>query len=79
MIAKYDMNSYVDIDSITRITGYYDSKRPVDWRTKFSINGESIVVAGQEGRNIMDAYLWKWRNTIYDMQPGNHTYRKQLE
>ena len=77
MIARIAENSYVDIDAISAITGDYTNKNSDKWETTVLIGSTYGTFKGTAGKNIMDAYEWKWKHSIVDMIPGDN-YKKQL-
>lgn len=79
MIAKFDENSYIDSDSITYISGQYTSKDEARWQTTLVTGGEHLVIFGKPGRNIMDAYLWRHKHSVYNMIPDSKDYKKPTE
>ena len=78
MLIKFDNDAYMDIDSITAIVGDYSSKKPEEWNTVVVLNGGSLEVKGQSGKNISDAYMWKNGYMVTDMVPTSSTYRKDI-
>ena len=78
MIARYGEGRYIDVDLISAIEGEYTNKNPKKWWTKLVCNGLVGVIDGPDGKNIMDAFEWKWKHAITDMIPGNPTYKKKL-
>ena len=78
MIARYSKDSYIDIDSITFIRGDYlgDHFR---WSTTIVVDGVEVRIYGKEGKNIMDAFQWKWNNSIYNMVPLSSDYKQVIK
>jgi hypothetical protein len=78
MIAKYSANSYIDVDSITFIRGEYEGD-PSRWCTTFVVGGVEIRVYGEDGKNIMDSFLWKWNNATYNMISSHSDYKQLIK
>ena len=78
MIAKYNENSYIDIDSITFITGNYEGE-PHRWTTTLVVGGVEIRIYGKEGKNVLDAFLWKRNSSTHDMIPNQPDYKKPIK
>ena len=78
MIAKYNENSYIDVDSITFIAGDYEGE-PHRWITKLVVGGVEVRIYGKDGKNIMDAFVWKWNNSTYNMIPSHSDYKKVIK
>jgi hypothetical protein len=76
MIGKFAQDSYIDVDAIQFITGDYNSKLHTQWTTNLIVHGVSLSIEGQPGKNIMDAFEWRWKHSITDMVPDSPTYRK---
>ena len=79
MIAKFDDNSYINIDSVTCASGTYSDDDDRNWRTDIVVGGFGISISGQPGRNILDSFLWKHKNSIYDMIHGSETYKQTIK
>jgi len=79
MIAKIGENSYVDVDSISAITGNYGHKDSTKWTTIVVMGSSYGTFNGQEGKNLMDAYLWARKTAIHDMRPESENYRKVIK
>jgi len=79
MIIKYHDDSYMDVDAIQVIVGNYESKDKTKWTTLIGISGGSLTIEGEVGKNVMDAYKWKNRTSIYDMRPSSKDYRQQIK
>ena len=78
MIAKYGENSYVDVDSITFISGDYDGG-DYRWVTTIVVDGVEERIFGKIGRNIMDSFLWKRQSSVHDMIPSSPGYKKTIK
>jgi hypothetical protein len=79
MLAKFDENSYIDVDSVTCVSGTYADENEKNWRTDVVVGGQGIGILGQPGKNVLEAFLWKHRNSIYDMIHGSETYKKTIK
>jgi hypothetical protein len=79
MLAKFDENSYIDIDVVSFVNGDYSKTDEKKWSTEIVVGGQGFSIAGRPGRNIMDSFLWKHRNSIYDMISGSETYKKTIK
>ena len=80
MIAKIENNSYIDIDTVSFVKGDYTAEDNIknSWKTEVISNSCYIVLYGQEGKNVSDAFHQKHRSCIYDYVPGSETYRKAI-
>jgi hypothetical protein len=78
MIAKYNENSYIDVDSITFIRGEYEGE-PSRWFTTLVVGGVEIRIYGKDGKNIMDSFIWKWNNATYNMIPSSSDYKQVIK
>lgn len=79
MLAKFDENSYIDVDLISYIDGSYGTDDETRWHTTIIVDGVKLSVYGRAGKNVMDSYLWKHKHVIYDMIHGSESYRKLLK
>jgi hypothetical protein len=78
LIARYGENRYIDVDLISAIEGGYADNNPLKWWTKLVCNGVAGVINGPDGKNIMDAFEWKYKHAIHDMIVGSPTYKQKL-
>ena len=79
MLAKFDANSYIDVDSITFVNGIYLDDDEKNWRTDVVVGGQGIGILGQSGKNVLEAFLWKHKNSVYDMIHGSETHKKTIK
>ena len=79
MVIKFGKDSYVDIDLVSSIIGRYDSPDPEKWNTAYICDGIGCEIRGPIGKNILEAFIWKYRTSIYDMMPESENYRKQIK
>jgi hypothetical protein len=79
MIAMLDRHSYIDVDKIDCISGDYRSEKESEWVTTVLIGGFSLEYKGQMGREIMNAYEWKFKTSTYDFITGSSTYKRAIK
>ena len=79
MLAKFNNNSYIDVDSITCVSGTYPDDDEKNWSTDIVVGGFGICILGQSGKNVLDSFLWKHKNSVYDMMNGSETYKKTIK
>lgn len=79
MIAKIDEDVFIDIDQITFIKGDYSpTNNPYMWFTTIIVGGVIYEIKGKSGKAVMDAFLWKHSNAIYDMREGRPSYKQTI-
>ena len=78
MLAKVNENVYVDIDSVSFVQGDDSNEKENKWITILVVGGQGVTVEGRAGKNILDSFLWKHKNSVYDMIHGSETYKKTI-
>ena len=79
MLAKFDENSYIDVDLVSCVSGTYLDDDEKNWRTDIVVGGFGIGIQGRPGRNVLDSFLWKHKNSVYDMIRGSATHKQTIK
>lgn len=79
MIAKVDETVYIDVDQVSFVQGDYTNKQDSKWVTILVVGGQGCTVEGMAGKRILDSFLWKHANAVYDMREGRPSYKQTIK